>query len=439
MTAPAPGIIIAAPASNQGKTLVTMSLIRALTMCGLRVAAAKVGPDYIDPCFHAAAGASPCHNLDPWAMRPATIAGLIGRLGENTDLIVCEGVMGLFDGVGDAAGSTADLAILTGWPIVLAMDVRGQGASAAAVLRGFATHRPDVAVTGVILNRVGSEDHAELLAAAIGRALPGLTVFGSLPRCDALALPDRHLGLVQASEHPDLDGFLDKAADLITARVDLERLRGAACAGPASTGVAVPLPPPGQRIAVARDDAFAFSYASVLEGWRAQGAEVSFFSPLNDDPPDGMVDAVHLPGGYPELHAGALSANTRFRDGLCEAAARGAAIIGECGGYMAMGHGLVDERGTRHEMAGLLPLETSFADRRLHLGYRRVVLRCDSPLGVRGTAFAGHEFHYASVLSQGAGEPLFTATDARGSELGAVGLIKGRVAGSFVHLIDLAE
>ena len=429
----APGLIIAAPASGQGKTVVTLAIIRALTNYGLRIAAAKAGPDYIDPAFHAAAGGNPCFNLDPWAMRLETFVGAVTRLGEESSMIVCEGAMGLFDGAADGRGSTADISAITGWPVVLVVDVRGQGASVAALLRGFAGHRRDLALAGVILNRVGSDRHADILTGAIRDSGLNLPVLGCLPRDAALELPDRHLGLVQASEHPALDDFLEGAA-----AIDLKTLRRIARRAPPGRADLAPLTPIGQRIAVARDEAFAFTYASVLEGWRAAGAELSFFSPLADEPPNGQADAVYLPGGYPELQAGRLAGNGRFRDGLREAAVRGAAVYGECGGYMVLGQGLTDADGVRHAMAGLLPLETSFAERKLHLGYRAVTTAGDSPLGARGICYMGHEFHYATILEEGPADTLFTVADARGADLGPAGLTAGRVTGSFIHLIDRA-
>jgi cobyrinic acid a,c-diamide synthase len=405
----------------------------------LSVAAAKAGPDYIDPAFHAAAGGNPCFNIDLWAMRLETFVAAAVRLGADSSMIVCEGAMGLFDGAADGRGSTADIAAMTGWPVVLVVDVRGQGASLAALLRGFAVHRRDMELAGVILNRVGSDRHADILTGAIRDSGLDLPVLGCLPRDPALALPDRHLGLVQASEHPALDDFLEGAAEIVRKSIDLKALRRIARRAPAGRGELAPLPPLGQRIAVARDEAFAFSYASVLEGWRAQGTEVSFFSPLADEAPSGDADAVYLPGGYPELHAGRLAGNVRSLGGLRDAAARGAALFGECGGYMVLGAGLTDAEGVRHAMAGLLPLETSFAERRLHLGYRVATAAADSPLGAAGLCYTGHEFHYATVLSKGPGEPLFMVTDALDVELGRAGLVAGRVAGSFIHLIDRAE
>jgi cobyrinic acid a,c-diamide synthase len=438
MATPAPGVIIAAPASGQGKTVVTLAIIRALTNYGLTVAAAKAGPDYIDPAFHAAAGGNPCFNLDPWAMRLETFVGAAVRLGKESSIIVCEGAMGLFDGAADGRGSTADISAITGWPVVLVVDVRGQGASVAALLRGFASHRPGLALAGVILNRVGSDRHADILTGAIRDSGLNLPVLGCLPRDTALELPDRHLGLVQASEHPALDDFLEGAAEIVRKSIDLKALRKIARRAPAGRAELAPLAPIGQRIAIARDEAFAFSYASVLEGWRAAGAELSFFSPLADEAPDGGADAVYLPGGYPELQAGRLAGNGRVLGGLREAATRGAAVYGECGGYMVLGRGLTDAGGVRHAMAGLLPLETSFADRKRHLGYRAVTAASDSALGARGLRYTGHEFHYASVVEEGSAEPLFTVADARDSDLGYAGLAVGRVAGSFIHLIDQA-
>jgi cobyrinic acid a,c-diamide synthase len=434
----APGIIISAPASGQGKTIVTLAIIRALTNYGLTVAAAKAGPDYIDPAFHAAAGGNPCFNIDPWAMRLETFVGATVRLGEESSMIVCEGAMGLFDGAADGRGSTADISATTGWPVVLVVDVRGQGASVAALLQGFAGHRRDLALAGVILNRVGGDRHADILTGAIRDSGLNLPVLGCLPRDTALELPDRHLGLVQASEHPALDDFLEGAAEIVRKSIDLKALRKIARRAPAGRAELAPLAPIGQRTAIARDEAFAFSYASVLEGWRAAGAELSFFSPLADEAPAGAADAVYLPGGYPELQAGRLANNGRFLAGLRDAAARDAAVYGECGGYMVLGRGLTDADGVRHAMAGLLPLETSFAERKLHLGYRAVTATGDSPLGAKGLCYTGHEFHYATVVEEGPAEPLFTVADARGTDLGHAGLSVGRVTGSFIHLIDRA-
>lgn len=434
------GLILAAAASHSGKTTLTLALLRHLRRSGRAVASAKAGPDYIDPAFHAAASGLPCLNLDPWAMRQETIAALVSLLEREAELVLCEGAMGLFDGAGSGGrGSTADLAAITGWPVVLLVDVAGQSGSAAALLRGFTSHRPDVPIAGVIFNRVGGPRHAAILESTVRTALPALPILGHVPRHAELALPERHLGLVQAAEHPDLDRFLDRAAEIVAAAIDVEAVL--AVARGSSLGAvapAQPLAPLGQRIAVARDVAFAFAYPALLEGWRSAGAALEFFSPLANEAPDAAADAVYLPGGYPELHAGRLAANHGFLDGLRAAASRGATIYGECGGYMVMGSGLIDAAGARHAMAGLLPLEASFAERRRQLGYRNARLAASGPLGAAGAGFRGHEFHYATILGEGEGAPLFAATDADGAPLGPVGRIKGRLMGSFMHLIDKA-
>ncbi|MCW9033221.1 MAG: cobyrinate a,c-diamide synthase, partial [Rhodospirillales bacterium] len=402
------GLIIAAPSSGSGKTVVTLGLLRHLNRLGVKVASAKVGPDYIDPAFHSTASRRPCHNLDAWAMRPQTLNSAANSIAEGAELVVCEGVMGLFDGAfvkaGDSAdGSTAHMASMSGWPVVLVVDARAQAGSAAAVVRGFVTHRQDVRIGGVIFNRVGSESHARILNEAMEAALPNIPVLGCLPMKGTLTLPSRHLGLVQAIEHPDLEQFIDGAANLVEAHVDVKTLR--ALAGPWDPKVKIegkeaPLPRLGQRIAVAQDQAFQFHYPLTLDGWRKAGVEISFFSPLANESPTDNADGVYLPGGYPELHGGQLAANQNFLNGLRQAADKGAAIFGECGGYMVLGKTLVDSEGNSHAMAGLLDLETSFAKRKLHLGYRRGVLKCETPFGAKGEAFKGHEFHYASIIHE---------------------------------------
>lgn len=437
----AAGLIIAAPASGSGKTAVALALLALARRRGIAISSAKVGPDYIDPAFHAAATGRPCFNLDGWAMGPAALRGVLAEAARDAAFVLIEGVMGLFDGAapgpGGATGSTGDLAAALDLPVVLVMNAKGQGATAGAVLEGLARHRSDVRVAGVIFNRVGSAAHRAILEAAAQAA--HIPVFGCLPALPALALPERHLGLRQASEIADLDRFLSAAADAIAPHLDPASLLGIA-APIAVMGDALPgLPPLGQRIAVARDIAFAFAYPAQLEAWRRAGAALSFFSPLADEAPGAAADAVFLPGGYPELHAGRLSGNRRYQQGLRDAARRGALLYGECGGYMALGETLIDAEGIAHPMAGLLPVATSFARPRLHLGYRRAALLDAGPLGARGAAFAGHEFHYASVAHEAGDAGLFAARDAQGRDLGSFGRRQDKVMGSFLHLIDRAH
>lgn len=440
----AKGLIIAAASSGSGKTTVTLALLALLKRQGAAVASCKVGPDYIDPQFHAWATGRPCFNLDGWAMRPATLAGLLRHAAREPGLLIIEGVMGLFDGapvdirMGNrdlAAGSTAEIAALTGLPVVLVLRAKGIGATAAAMLEGLKRHHRDVRVAGVIFNEVGGERHRAMLAQAAARA--DLPVLGLVPVFADVALPSRHLGLVQAREHAAFDPYLERLSACVAPHLDLEALRALAEEPRIGEAEAMPaIPPLGQRIAVADDVAFGFSYPSILLAWREAGAEIIRFSPLADEAPDAAADAIYLPGGYPELHAGRLAANRTFLDGLRRAAAKATAIYGECGGYMVLGEGLIDAAGEIHAMSGLLPVTTSFAERRLHLGYRVGTLLSPIPLGARGCAFRGHEFHYATVMSEGAGDPLFAVTDAACRNLGSQGRRQGSVFGSFLHLID---
>ncbi len=415
------GLIIAATGSGCGKTTITLGLLRAMTRQGIDVRSAKSGPDYIDPRFHEAATGRTCLNLDAWAMQQDRIRHLAA--GDGTLLI--EGAMGLFDGAPPRGkGATADLARILGLPVVLVLDVSSQAQSAAAVLAGFSGFDPDVRIAGVILNKLGSPRHERMIRDALEPS--GIPVVGAVHRNAGLHSPSRHLGLVQASERPDLEAFIETAADLVDGSVDIAAIL--ALATPARPPATVPatLPPPAQSIAVASDDAFAFAYPHLLQAWRDAGADITFFSPLRDEAP-GPADLVFLPGGYPELYAGQLAAAETFRTALRSAPR----VYGECGGYMVMGEGLIDAKGHRHEMLGLLRLETSFEKRRLHLGYRRL-----TPLGGPWSApLAAHEFHYATTL-RADGAALFEAVDAAGEQLPPMGLRHGNHCGSFAHIID---
>ncbi len=431
------GLITAAPASNSGKTVITLGLIRALAKAGRAVGPLKIGPDYIDTDFHRLASGRDCLNLDMWAMRDETINGQVAAASSDADLLIAEGVMGLFDGALDGTGRTADAAGKLGWPVVLIADVKGQSASAAALVEGFARHRKDVQLAGVIFNRVGSSRHEGILA----RAMEGMDVpvLGYVPNDSRLDLPSRHLGLVQAREHGDLDAWLDEAANIIGGAVDLQQLAALATATETAAAADSPaIPPLGQKIAVARDNAFAFVYPHILDGWRRAGSEVSFFSPLADETPAAECDAIYLPGGYPELHAGKLAGNRNFLTGLRAAASDHKTIFGECGGYMVLGESLTDADGNPHAMAGLLPMTSDFSKRKLHLGYRRINVLNDGVLGTAGTKLRGHEFHYAGYTEtpNSDARPLFTVCDALGENEHPTGLQAGSVAGSFIHLID---
>lgn len=433
------GLVVAAHKSGAGKTTLTLALLAALKRRGLAVHAAKAGPDYIDPAFHERATGHGSVNLDSWAMPPRLLNALMSGATSEADVVVVEGVMGLFDGIAGAAGrtgATADLAARFGLPVVLVIDVTSQAQSAAALLRGFATHDPAVQVAGVVLNRVASERHAKLVSRAI-EALR-IPILGMLPRDKTVTLPERHLGLVQAGEHDDLDDRLAALAALAEAHLDLDAIL--ALARPPllqSDPISGRLPPPGTRIAVAQDAAFTFLYPHLVQGWREQGATLVPFSPLADEGPDPDCDSCWLPGGYPELHAGRIAAAGGFKSKLA-AFAETRPVHGECGGYMVLGEGLVAADGVRHGMTGLLSHATSFADRKMHLGYREAKLLEPSVLGGIGASVRGHEYHYATVIEPGDDAPLAALADGEGKPLGTSGGRRGTVTGTFFHAIAAA-
>ena len=422
---PGHGLILAGPTSGSGKTTVTLGVLRALRNQGLAVTGAKSGPDYIDPQFHEAATGAPCANLDAWAMEPEQIQALALTDG----LLVVEGAMGLFDAAPDGKGATADLARTLGLPVVLVIDASRMAQSVAPLALGFARHDPQVRVAGVILNRVGSPRHEAMLRTALGAV--GLPVVGALPRSASLKTPSRHLGLKQAEEREDLAQFLEQAAALAGQHIDLDSLLRISAPIASPSKLPSGLEPPAQRIAIARDRAFSFLDPHLLQDWWTSGAEITFFSPLADEAPS-PADLIYLPGGYPELHAGKLAACQNFLSATRKAA-MSTAIYGECGGYMALGSALTDADGNTHEMLGLLDLETSFAERKLHLGYRNL-----QPLGgIFSCPLKGHEFHYATTMRAN-GQPLFAAEDALGEALPPMGLRQGNVSGSFAHVIARA-
>jgi cobyrinic acid a,c-diamide synthase len=430
------GLIIGAPRSGSGKTSVTIGLLRAFARRGLKVSGAKSGPDYIDPGFHTAATGRPGVNLDSWAMHPTLLASLAHRSTHGADLVIVESAMGLFDGIPaepGRSGAAADLARLYGLPVLLILDVSGQSQTAAAIAKGFAVYDPSVSIAGVVLNRVASERHRRLAADAIEAV--GLPVAGAVMRDPTLTLPERHLGLVQASEHAALEEFIERMADMMEKSLDLDAILALAAPFEARAGsTAHALAPPGQRIALAEDAAFTFLYPHVAGEWRRQGAELVPFSPLADEPPPDNCDACWLPGGYPELHAGRLAAARRFRAGM-ERFAATRPVHGECGGFMVLGKMLEDANGKTHEMLGLLGHSTSFAKRKMNLGYRQAQLKADCALGAAGEAIRGHEFHYAQMLDAGGDEPLADIFDGQGQPLGALGGRRGNVTGTFFHAI----
>jgi len=429
-------LIIGAPRSGSGKTSVTIGLLRAFQRRGIKVRGIKTGPDYIDPGFHEAATRLPGLNLDSWAMAPDLLRHLARGQAEDADLILIESAMGLFDGIlGEPgrSGAASDLARLFGLPVLLVLDVSGQSQTAAAVACGFMHYDPTVKMAACVLNRAGSERHRKLSGDAISAI--GLPVVGTILRDPTLTLPERHLGLVQASEHPQMDAHIDRLADAMERALDLDAIFEAARPFHIPSGTTEKaLPPPGQRIALAEDAAFTFLYPHIKREWQAMGAEIIRFSPLADEAPPADCDVCWLPGGYPELHAGRLAAADTFKTGL-KTFSQTKPVHGECGGYMVLGERLEDADGVSHTMTGLLSHSTSFSKRKMNLGYRQARLMRESAIGKIGDVVRGHEFHYARVIEAGTDQPLAMIADGRGDEIGPSGGFRGRVTGTFFHAI----
>ncbi len=429
------GLMIGAPRSGSGKTSVTIGILRALKRRGISVSGIKSGPDYIDPGFHQAATGHPGVNLDSWAMEPALLDTLASGAAADAEVVVVESAMGLFDGIPappERSGAAADLAKRYHLPVLLVLDVSGQGRTAAATALGFRSYDPAVQIGGVILNRAGSERHRRMSGDAI-EAL-GIPVLGCVMRDPTLSLPERHLGLVQAGEHAALDAFIERMADTMETSLDLDRILALAAPFEPAHARATALSPPGQRVAIAQDAAFSFVYPHLTRQWREAGAELVPFSPLADESPDLSCDACWLPGGYPELHGSRLSEAKGFQAGMSKFA-QSRPVHGECGGFMVLGRSITDADGIEHPMLGLLGHKTSFAKRAMNLGYRQARLLHDCAIGRAGDTVRGHEFHYARVTDAGSDTALAEIADGGGTVLGPSGARRGHVSGTFFHAI----
>lgn len=428
------GFIIAAPKSASGKTTITLGLLTAFRRRNIRIRAAKSGPDYIDPAFHTVATGHVSFNLDSWAMPTPLLDHLFASTTEDADLFIIESSMGFFDGIESEKGKQgcgADLAIRYHIPVILVLDITGQAQSAAAIAYGFAHINPDVHIIGVIFNNVASSRHYHSTKAAFERIQ--IPVFGAIPRNSNLQLPTRHLGLIQAEEHSDLNHHLDKLADIIEENINLDHLLDHIpfVSIPATKPITA-LPAPGQRIAIARDIAFSFIYPHILKGWYRQGASLHFFSPMNNEPPPETCDCCWLPGGYPELYAATLANNKTFLQGLRDFA-NTKPVHGECGGYMVMGQYLIDKDGQTHKMSGLLSHSCSYAQRKIHLGYRKARLIDNTKEHI----VHGHEFHYATLSDPGSDLPYAYLSDGIGNAIGPEGGRRNQITGCFFHSIAL--
>jgi cobyrinic acid a,c-diamide synthase len=422
--------MIAAPSSGSGKTSLTLGLMAAFKRRGVTIAPFKIGPDYIDPGHHAAVCGRPSHNLDSWFCDRSRIIDTFAQGSTAADLAIAEGVMGLFDGVsGDSEeGSSAQIAKWLGLPILLVVDARAQARSFAALVKGFAEFDPELQIAGVIANRVGSERHGQMLQEAIA-STPGLPpLLGSLPRCEEIVLPERHLGLVTAD---DLSGdYSSNLADWVEQHLDLNVLQQLATSKvKAKAPVTEPQAVKKLRIGIARDRAFCFYYPENLRLLEQAGAELVPFSPLSDTRLPENLAGLFLGGGYPELHAGQLMENEELRQQIAELAAAGLPIYAECGGFMYLCAAIDGQ-----QMCGTFPARAKMLPRRRALGYRQVELLADGLLGPAGTRVRGHEFHYSDVEMPEEIERCYQLSRRDGERPGTEGYRVNNVLGSYVHL-----
>lgn len=444
------GFLIAAPQSGSGKTTVTLAIMAALGRRGLAIAPFKCGPDFIDPGYHTLVTGAPSVNLDGWMCPESFVRSTFRRHTAEADVAIIEGAMGLFDGLGASAmeGSSAQVAALTGAPVVLVVNARGMAASAAALVKGFVQHDPRVRVAGVIFNQIGSPSHGRLLEQALAEALPGIALFGSLPRDDSLAIPSRHLGLVTAEDNPLGPDYLARLADLAERHLDLDGLAGLTVTRSDFTSShphPTPLPE-GEgdrgwgksvcvRIAVARDAAFCFCYPDNLRLLEEAGAEVVFFSPMNDTALPADIGGIYLPGGYPELHDARLAANGAMKAAVGAAVQRDMPVYAECGGLVYLTQGLEGADGTPGaDFVGIFPVRTCLLPRRKALGYRQVTMAGDTVMGPAGTIGRGHEFHYSEVGEMPAGIDRCYLVSRNGMELGPEGFRHRNCLASYIHL-----
>jgi cobyrinic acid a,c-diamide synthase len=433
-----PALVVAGVASGVGKTTFTLGLLETLRRRGLSVQPFKVGPDFIDPGFHALVAGRPSHNLDGWMCSREHVRATVARHATGADLALIEGVMGCFDGRGATSdeGSTAEVAKWLGAPVVLIVDAKAMARSAGAIVLGFERFDPDLELAGVVFNRVASETHWKWLREAVSgncRAVP----LGFLPRRDSLTLPERHLGLVTAAEHGLPPALLDELSASIEATVDVDRLfslaRSQIAAAPDTlAGMPERTDPP--RIGVARDLAFQFYYPANLDLLRAAGAELVFWSPL-DDAELPSVDALYLGGGYPEVYAARLAANVPMRESIRAFVSAGHPVYAECGGLLYLAEALEDERGALQPMVGVLPTVGRLGPKRLTLGYAEVELTSTTLLGPAGTVARGHEFHASRIDPVPEWVPrAYTVRMSRDGPPRAEGYVVGETLMSYVHL-----
>jgi cobyrinic acid a,c-diamide synthase len=437
------GFVVAATKSNSGKTTVTLGILAALIKRGIKVAPFKVGPDFIDPGHHGHIAKAISRNLDGWMLSPQYNRATFSKGCEKSELAVVEGVMGLFDGYDgqSEAGSTAEMAKWLNLPVLLVVDARSMARSAAALLQGFENFDDDLRFAGVIFNQVGSPRHLDYLSQAI-KGHVNLDCLGGIPRDGQISIPERHLGLHTAYDHPLDDRRIDALAAMIEDNIDLDKLLNSLPNGPlpfSETKIASLPSNQNVRIGVAKDKAFCFYYQDNLDLLAAAGAEIVPFSPLTDSCLPDNLDGLYLGGGYPELYAETLSQNQGLNAQIKQAATGDMPIYGECGGFMYLGQSIQDKNGRQHPMAGIFPFKFKMLNKLKSLGYREITLANDTILGKSGSVMRGHEFHYSEITGPNDSETVslptaYKVTTRAGLDKTPQGYQFKRCLGSYLHL-----
>ena len=435
-----PRLVIAATQSGAGKTTLVTGLLAALRQRGLKVQSYKVGPDYIDTGFHALASGRPSHNLDTWLVPKQHLRTLFLETAADADIAVIEGVMGLYDGGRQGVSSTAEIAKALAAPVLLVIDAKSMGASAAAVALGFRDYDRDVELAGVLLNRLGSLTHEALIRTALADI--GMPVYGAVRRDEGLVLPERHLGLTPTTETEAAAKVRDMG-EMAAASLDLEAIRRlAAAARPLDVEAEDALLPraeydaqPGRglRLGIARDEAFSFYYPTSLRVLERLGAVLVPFQPLHDEALP-AVDGVLIGGGFPEMFAAQLAENASMRRSIRQAAEEGMPIYAECGGYMYLMEELVDFAGDAHAMCGVFSGRAVMQQRLQMVGYVTARLCQDGPLGAAGNVLHGHEFHFSREREPLAATRPFELTRLRNGAQYAAGQQYRRTLGSYLHI-----
>ena len=431
-----PRVVIAAPMSGSGKTTVVTGLLAAMRARGVKAQSYKIGPDYIDPGYHALASGRPAHNLDTWLVPKERLADIFIGTMADAEVAVIEGVMGLYDGGKNGVSSTAEIAKLLKAPVVLVVNAKSMGESAAALVMGFKQYDPEVDLAGVILNRLGSDTHRMMIEEALGKM--GVPVFGAIKRNDEMTMPERHLGLVPVEENARERETVEAIGRVVGASVDIGRMVALAKSAPAlaeRSGLSASAPPK-VRVAVARDEAFSFYYPESLSVLRQKGADIVFFSPLHDAALP-QADGLILGGGFPEMFAKELYENESMRASIKDAAEKGMPIYAECGGFMYLMRSVTDFAGHSFPMLGVIPGEVAMNRKLQTVGYVSAEMMRDTVLGPKGTVLHGHEFHFSSECEPEAGADYpraFTFRKTRNPAPYPAGYAKGNILGSYLHL-----